>query len=90
MSEVSPPTPAVAVESTVAVDKWIGVVAGVVAPTTVITGLCYYFGFVSARAYFGYFGVDTESFEYSTADYVLRSVAFSIQLSWFCWQWERC
>ncbi|MGW6724561.1 hypothetical protein ACWF9G_01525 [Nocardia sp. NPDC055029] len=56
-------------------DKWIGVVAGVVAPTTVITGLCYYFGFVSARAYFGYFGVDTESFQFSTADYVLRSVA---------------
>lgn len=58
-----------------AVDKWIGVVAGVVAPTTVITGLCYYFGFVSARAYFAYFGVDTESFQYSTTDYVLRSVS---------------
>ncbi|MFD6388755.1 hypothetical protein [Nocardia sp. NPDC060259] len=69
MSAPSSPTP------TVAVDKWIGVVAGVVAPTTVITGLCYYFGFVSARAYFAYFGVDTESFHYSTADYVLRSVS---------------
>ncbi|GGN86585.1 hypothetical protein [Nocardia rhizosphaerihabitans] len=69
MSTPSSPTP------TVAVDKWIGVVAGVVAPTTVITGLCYYFGFVSARAYFAYFGVDTESFQYSTTDYVLRSVS---------------
>ncbi|MFE7718481.1 hypothetical protein ACFU44_05500 [Nocardia rhizosphaerihabitans] len=69
MSTPSSPTP------TIAVDKWIGVVAGVVAPTTVITGLCYYFGFVSARAYFAYFGVDTDSFQYSTADYVLRSVS---------------
>lgn len=52
-----------------------GVIAGIVAPTTVITGLCYYFGYVSARAYFAYFGVDTEALEFTTADYVLRSVS---------------
>ncbi|GES36222.1 hypothetical protein RAJCM14343_1473 [Rhodococcus aetherivorans] len=57
------------------VDKWIGVIAGVVAPTTVLTGLCYYFGYVSARAYFAHFGIDTDAFGFSTADYVLRSVS---------------
>ncbi|MBF4481079.1 hypothetical protein [Rhodococcus rhodochrous] len=54
---------------------WVGLLAGIVAPTTLLTGLCYYFGFVSARAYFAYFGVDTGAFGFTTADYVLRSVS---------------
>ncbi|MFC7447091.1 hypothetical protein [Rhodococcus daqingensis] len=44
-------------------------------PTTLITGLCYYFGVVSKSAYFAYFSLDDDAFGFSTADYVRDSVA---------------
>ena len=37
--------------------RWIGVVGLFIAPTTVSTSLCYYFGYVYARKYFDYFGM---------------------------------
>ncbi|WP_345346017.1 hypothetical protein [Rhodococcus olei] len=55
-------------------DKWIGVVAGIVAPTTVITGLCYYFGAASQRAFFAYFSLNADALGFPTAYYVLNSV----------------
>lgn len=70
MSEPPPPTPT----RPPTVDKWIGVVAGVVAPTTLITGLCYYFGVISKNAYFAYFSLDDDAFGFSTAEYVRDSV----------------
>ena len=54
------------------------VVAGVLAPITVITALLYYFGWVRTAAIFSHFGVDQRVLAYSVDDYLLRSagVAF--------------
>lgn len=46
----------------------------VVAPTTMLTALLYYFGWVRTGALFGYFGIDQSTLQLSTADYLLRSV----------------
>jgi hypothetical protein len=54
--------------------KWVGVVGLFVAPTTVIASVCYYFGYVSTRKYFAYFGIDTDAVGFSSSDYVTRSV----------------
>lgn len=39
-----------------------------------ITALLYYFGWVRAHSFLGYFGVDPSLVGYSTTDYVLRSI----------------
>jgi hypothetical protein len=44
-----------------------------VAPTTALTALLYYFGWVRTAAAFGYFGVDQSTLQLSTSDYLLRS-----------------
>jgi hypothetical protein len=56
------------------VPKWIGVVGLFVAPTTVITSLCYFFGYVATRTYFAYFGIDTDAIGFTTGDYAMRSI----------------
>jgi hypothetical protein len=40
-----------------------------------ITALAYYFGWARSHAYLRYFGLDTSAVDFSTADYVLRSVS---------------
>ena len=55
--------------------RWIGVAGLFVAPTTVITAVCYFFGYVSTRKYFAYFGVDSDAIGFSTSDYVVRSIS---------------
>ena len=47
----------------------------VVAPTTFVTALLYYFGWVSTGAEYGNFGLAQSLLGLSTTDYVLRSVA---------------
>lgn len=54
--------------------KLVAVLTAVVAPTTLVTGLAYYFGFRRERAFAGYFGIDSSVLGYSTSDYVLRSI----------------
>ncbi len=54
--------------------KLVGVLVAVVAPTTLVTGLAYYFGFRRERAFAGFFGIDSSVLGYSTTDYVLRSI----------------
>lgn len=56
------------------VHRWVGIVGLFIAPTTVITSLCYYFGYFSTRKYFDYFGIDSNAIGFTTSDYVLRSV----------------
>ncbi|KRD08720.1 hypothetical protein ASE48_09265 [Mycobacterium sp. Root265] len=55
------------------VHKWIGVIGLVIAPTTLVTGLCYYFGYTATRKMFGYLGIDTDAVGFTTNDYVARS-----------------
>jgi hypothetical protein len=45
----------------------------VVAPASFLTAILYYFGYVREHALFGYFGVDLESLQFSTTDYLVRS-----------------
>jgi hypothetical protein len=46
----------------------------VVAPTTALTAILYYFGWARARAQFIYFAVDQKELGLSTTDYLLRSI----------------
>ncbi len=48
-------------------------VGTVVAPATLVSALLFYFGYVSARAQFGYFGVDVDTLGFSTQEFVMRA-----------------
>lgn len=50
-----------------------GVLSTVVAPVTLVTAVLFYFGYVSTRAQFAYFGVDVDTLGYSTQDFVMRA-----------------
>ena len=56
------------------IHKWIGVVGLFVAPTTVITALCFYFGYHYLNRYFDFFGIESNTLGFATSDYVLGSV----------------
>ena len=46
----------------------------VVGPTTLLTALLFYFGWVHTRALYGFFGIDLSTLDFSTEDYLLRSI----------------
>jgi uncharacterized membrane protein len=50
------------------------IVGSVVSQAAVLSALLYYFGWARARAVFDYFGLDSATVGYTTADYVLNSV----------------
>jgi hypothetical protein len=54
-------------------ERWLGLATSVLAPATVLSTLLFYFGYVSSRAQFEYFGVDVDTIGLSTQDYVMRS-----------------
>lgn len=54
-------------------DKWLSIGGRIIAPTTAVTTLLFYFGYVSARAQYDYFGVDVDTVGLTTQDYVMRS-----------------
>lgn len=54
-------------------ERWVSVATTVVAPATVLSALLFYFGYVSSRAQYEYFGVDVDTIGLSTQDYVMRS-----------------
>lgn len=55
--------------------KLLGVGTSIIAPVTLLTGLLFYFGYVSSRAEFSYFGLDVDTIGLSTNDFVMRSPA---------------
>jgi hypothetical protein len=57
-----------------AINKWVGVIGLFIAPTTIITSVCYYFGYIWTRKYLSYFGIDSNAIGYTSSDYVLKSV----------------
>ena len=61
--------------STQQVHRWIGIVGMFIAPTTIITSVCVYFGFVSTRKYYSYFGIDSNAIGFATSDYVMQSIS---------------
>lgn len=54
-------------------EQWLSTGATVVAPVTVIGALLFYFGYVSSRAQYAYFGIDVDTIGLSTQDYIMRS-----------------
>jgi heme/copper-type cytochrome/quinol oxidase subunit 2 len=54
-------------------ERYLSLGASVVAPITIISALLFYFGYVSSRAQYAYFGVDVDTIGLSTQDYVMRS-----------------
>ncbi len=60
-------------ESTV--ERWVRLATGVIAPTTVLTALLFYFGYVATTAEYRYFGITLGTLGLSTQEVVLRSVA---------------
>jgi hypothetical protein len=53
--------------------RWVSSWATVIAPASVLSTLLFYFGYVSARSQYEYFGVDVDTIGLSTQDYVMRS-----------------
>jgi hypothetical protein len=54
-------------------ERWVSFAAGIITPVTLITALLFYFGYVSARSQYEYFGIDVDTVGLSTQDYVMRS-----------------
>jgi hypothetical protein len=50
-------------------------IALVVAPTTLITSLAFYFGWILTNSRASYFGIDASALGFSTPDYLLRSAS---------------
>jgi hypothetical protein len=50
-------------------------IGSVVAPTTLLTALLFYFGWVSVSVQARYFGFDASLLEFSTQDYLLQSIS---------------
>lgn len=55
------------------IERWINIGVTIVAPTTLLGALLFYFGYVSSRAQYAYFGVDVDTIGLSTQDYIMRS-----------------
>lgn len=53
--------------------RWLGVGTSIIAPVTLVTTLLFYFGYVSSRAQYRYFGLDVDTIGLSTNDFVMRS-----------------
>jgi hypothetical protein len=54
-------------------ERWVSFAAGIITPVTLITALLFYFGYVSARSQYEYFGIDVDTLGLGTQDYVMRS-----------------
>ncbi|MET8630725.1 hypothetical protein ABZW30_44755 [Kitasatospora sp. NPDC004669] len=62
-------------ESTTPSAGWVGTLASVLAPTTYIGALLYFFGFSYTDAMYEQFGIDAATLGFSTQDYLLRSAS---------------
>lgn len=54
-------------------EKWIKTIGTVVAPTTILAAALYYFGYVSSREQYKYFGVDVDALGLGPQEYIMRS-----------------
>lgn len=57
------------------VHRWVGIIGLFIAPTTIITSVCVYFGLVYTREFYKYFGIDSNAIGFTTADYVTTSIS---------------
>lgn len=61
------------VRSATQFEQWLSVGGRIIAPASALTALLFYFGYVSSRAQYDYFGVDVDTVGLTTQDYVMRS-----------------
>jgi hypothetical protein len=54
-------------------ERWVSFGTTIIAPVTVLSALLFYFGYVSSRTQYEYFGIDVDTIGLSTRDYVMRS-----------------
>lgn len=54
-------------------ERWYTLATNFVAPATFLTAVLFYYGYVSSRAQYRYFGLDVDTIGLSTRDYVMRS-----------------
>ncbi len=54
-------------------DRWLALLTTFIAPATLLSTVLFYFGYVSARTQYDYFGIDVDTIGLSTQDYVMRS-----------------
>jgi hypothetical protein len=54
-------------------DRWYAIATSFVAPATFVGALLFYFGYVSSRSEYSYFGIDVDTLGLGTRDYVMRS-----------------
>ncbi|MBA2444532.1 MAG: hypothetical protein H0V49_04285 [Nocardioidaceae bacterium] len=54
-------------------ERWVSVGGSIIAPATLLSALLFYFGYVSSRAQYDYFGIDVDTVSLSTQDYIMRS-----------------
>ena len=54
-------------------ERWMGFLSSFVAPLTLVTALLFYFGYVSTREFFRYFGIDVDLIGLSSQEFVMRS-----------------
>jgi hypothetical protein len=68
-----PAAPAAPARRTLGLERGLQVATAIVAPTTLLTALLFYFGWIRTNALFQYFGVDATLLGFTTQDYLLRS-----------------
>jgi len=54
-------------------EHWVRSSATIVAPATALSALLFYFGYVSSRSQYEYFGIDVDTVGLGTQDYIMRS-----------------
>jgi hypothetical protein len=54
-------------------ERWLSIGGSIVAPVTAISTLLFYFGYVSTREEYLYFGLDVDTIGLTTQDFVMRS-----------------
>jgi hypothetical protein len=54
-------------------ERWLSLGGSIIAPVTAISTLLFYFGYVSTRQQFLYFGLDVDTIGLTTRDFVMRS-----------------
>ena len=54
-------------------ESWVRSGATIIAPATALSAVLFYFGYVSSRSQYEYFGIDVDTVGLGTQDYIMRS-----------------
>lgn len=60
-------------QPSIPLERWLTLAGNVIAPATAIGALLFYFGYVSSRSQYEYFGLDVDTIGLTTQDFVMRS-----------------